>query len=523
MALRRTAPTWWQRVMYGAVTGVGATTVAATVSGLLTSGISATGTVVAAPIVVLVVVACLAIGTGAAYVRGRLSQLPDSLIDDAGADSVYKCGFCTEGRLREAVDLTKPYYGHEYVAPDVAVQWLMKSPKGFVQIINSYGELCASFGILGLTPSFTEQFMAGKVSDTELSSQDILSLDKAKRSESLYISGVVVRDSSRHRGHKRAGVMLWCMLHYMKTVYGLRRTRRLYAVAVNRKSEQMMKNFGFQLQGRKDERVDRCPIYVLTLTKKSWAGLIQKIPDYSQMCRCNFRVSRKRPRSPGRKGAGAGAVTSESGGSLPEETGGQVTVLFIAGDRGGSQRNQIQTPREFDNLGEALGGSKHRDKFTLATPIQAATLPKLAAAYRDRPTVLHFAGHGDDRSLSLVVDQGLLVTEAPIVGQQLVRILGSFPVRIRFCVLNACASAPIARLLVDARVVDLAVGWPGKVVDATAIAFSRALYRCLGDGLTISQSVTLAIESCNAGEPPILHVGSGVDTNVNPFVAGTDA
>ena len=72
-----------------------------------------------------------------------------------------------------------------------------------------------------------------------------------------------------------------------------------------------------------------------------------------------------------------------------------VTILFIAGDRGGTQRNQIQIPREFDSIQNALRSCKHRDAISLATPILAATFQKLVEAYRHGPAILHFAGHGD--------------------------------------------------------------------------------------------------------------------------------
>src|SRR5207245_714677 len=115
-----------------------------------------------------------------------------------------------------------------------------------------------------------------------------------------------------------------------------------------------------------------------------------------------------------------------------------VTILFVAGDRGGSQRNQIQIPRELDSIQNALRGCEHRDAISLANPTLAATHQKLTEAYRHRPAILHFAGHGDDRSLSFISDQGLLVTQIPLVAEQLAAILRNFPERIRLCVLNTC-------------------------------------------------------------------------------------
>jgi hypothetical protein len=482
------------------------------VAALMIDGASATA--VAPPVIAV----AIAIGLAAAYIRGRLSQLPDSLIDDVGADGIYRCGFCTEDRLREAVELTKPYYEHEFVAADVAIQWRLKNPTGFVQIVNSAGELCASFGILGLTKGFTDQFMAGNVADTQLSSADVLTPERSRQAENLYISGVVVRDAEKPKGQKRAGVMLWSMLHYIKQVYGRRKDRLLYAVAVNKRSERILHKFGFQLLAPKDKRVDRCPLYTLKLTKKTWVQLVQEIPDYSRMCHCDFTVSRPRLRPSRTKKHAASASPLKGIEPLTPDRHDKERVLFVAGDRGGTQSNQIQIPREFDSIQNALRGAKHRDRFDLATPIHAVTRQKITAAYREGPTILHFAGHGNERSLSFIVDQGLLVSQAPIMADQLGRILANFPERIRLCVINACGSELVARHLVDSNVVDAAIGWPDKVSDAVAIAFTEALYGRLGDGLSLTRCVALAIESSHPISPAVLHVCKDCNPDVNPFV-----
>jgi hypothetical protein len=195
-----------------------------------------------------------------------------------------------------------------------------------------------------------------------------------------------------------------------------------------------------------------------------------------------------------------------------------VTVLFIAGDRGGSQQSQAQTPREYDSIRDAIQGSKFRDAFDVANPILGATSKKLTAAYRSRAAILHFAGHGNDRSLSFILDQGLLVSSTPVSGEQLAAIVGSFPDRVRLCIFNTCSSASVAKNLIDTHVVEAAVGWSGKLDDAAAITFSGVLYRCLGDGLTLSSSVTLAAESCGSAEPPVLYTAEGVDATAFTFV-----
>jgi len=76
----------------------------------------------------------------------------------------------------------------------------------------------------------------------------------------------------------------------------------------------------------------------------------------------------------------------------------------------------------------------------------------------------------------------------------------------------------VARHLVDSNVVDAAIGWPDKVSDAVAIAFTEALYGRLGDGLSLTRCVALAIESSHPISPAVLHVCKDCNPDVNPFV-----
>lgn len=198
-------------------------------------------------------------------------------------------------------------------------------------------------------------------------------------------------------------------------------------------------------------------------------------------------------------------------------------ILFIAGDRGGSQVNQLQIPREYNTIQDSLHACKHRDVIALANPILGATRERLALAYRERPTVVHFAGHGDDRSLLIIEDHGLLANETPLDANQLCDMLRTMQERVRLCVLNACVSLDLAQRLVDEGAVDFAVGWPAKVSDSAAIAFSTALYAALGDGRSIGDAVTLARLACGSGDQPVLVAGDRSDTDVLVVGEGDEA
>jgi hypothetical protein len=195
-----------------------------------------------------------------------------------------------------------------------------------------------------------------------------------------------------------------------------------------------------------------------------------------------------------------------------------VTVLFIAGDRGGTQVNQLQIPKEYRAIREALHASKHRDVIGLSNPILAATREQLAEAYRERPDIVHFAGHGNNRSLSIIEDRDVIAKEIPLDSKGLCELLQTMEPPVRLCVLNACGSKAVAEEIVQAGAVACAIGWSAKVTDSVAIAFSGALYGALGDGRSIADAVSVAKVASGTGDQPELVVGSGSENIV--FVLG---
>ncbi len=196
-------------------------------------------------------------------------------------------------------------------------------------------------------------------------------------------------------------------------------------------------------------------------------------------------------------------------------------VVIVAGDRGGSQMSSVQIPRESEGIQEVLLACTYRDAITFAALIQVATAHKVAAASRHNPTVMHFAGHGDERSLSFVEDEDVVVSPTRVSAEQLGNILREFPRRVRLCVLNTCESSAIARHLVTSRAVDFAIGWPNRVSDRTAIAFSNGLYTHLGEGYEIRRAVQLAAASGDGSATPELFAADGLDPNT-PLVQGVE-
>ena len=79
------------------------------------------------------------------------------------------------------------------------------------------------------------------------------------------------------------------------------------------------------------------------------------------------------------------------------------------------------------------------------------------------------------------------------------------------CVLKTCDSDAVAEYLINNHAVESAIGWTGKLADADAISFSQGFYGRLGDGLTLSQSVTLAAQTLASNNAPSLYTDDGID------------
>jgi hypothetical protein len=236
----------------------------------------------------LIGVTFLILGAVVAYLRGRFKLIPDGITDEMSTEQHYTCRFCSSDHFHEACDWTRHYYGASYVEFNRAEQWRVRAPDSFLEIVNAEGELCAAFGVLALEGSFMTQFIAGKVTDAQVDANCILTKEKARKSDRLYISGVIVREPHTHRGRKRARVMVWAMLRYVTQVYGFRKSRILYALAVTEESELLLKSLGFNMVCKGNAREDRHDLYSLKLGKQCCEELLARTGDYTKMCDCSF-------------------------------------------------------------------------------------------------------------------------------------------------------------------------------------------------------------------------------------------
>jgi hypothetical protein len=92
-----------------------------------------------------------------------------------------------------------------------------------------------------------EQFINGRMTEADIEPDDILDVASSRKSRSLYLAAIIVKEPNTQVGHRRACVMVWAVIQYLKRTFGTRRKRTIYAVPVNKSSENLLKGLGFRL------------------------------------------------------------------------------------------------------------------------------------------------------------------------------------------------------------------------------------------------------------------------------------
>jgi hypothetical protein len=202
----------------------------------------------------------------------------------------------------------------------------------------------------------------------------------------------------------------------------------------------------------------------------------------------------------------AGSSLSPALGATPVKR----TILFLASNPGSSGR--LALDEEARAIETKLRASAHRDAIQFRTRWAVRPDDLLQALNEDRPTVVHFSGHGSGAGGIVLHDD--VAGDRLVAGDALKRLFTAIKDDIRVVVLSACYSMEQARQIV--AVIDVVVGMADSVGDGAARAFAAAFYRALGFGRTVQNAFdqglsAIALEGFDDVKVPELLVRPGVD------------
>ncbi len=168
------------------------------------------------------------------------------------------------------------------------------------------------------------------------------------------------------------------------------------------------------------------------------------------------------------------------------------TVLILAANP--EQTTRLRLEAEMRDIRSALERSRYGRDIQVATRGAVRRQDVLRSVLDLKPTIVHFCGHGSDRT-----GQNGLVFENDdgqpnyVDTATLEEFFEIFSPDVRCVVLNACYSENQAEAV--ARHIDFVVGMDGAVEDRAALAYAVAFYDALGAGRNLGEAHTIA---CNA-------------------------
>jgi N-acetyl-anhydromuramyl-L-alanine amidase AmpD/lysophospholipase L1-like esterase len=177
-------------------------------------------------------------------------------------------------------------------------------------------------------------------------------------------------------------------------------------------------------------------------------------------------------------------------------------ILFLSANPVDSEMLRINA--EARKIKEELQMSTHRDNilFTVEPAVTPRTMTR--SILREKPTIIHFSGHGEEEGLCLETENG---TTKLIGKSALDSLFSSFSRSVQCVLLNACYSKEQAEVIF--KHIPYVIGMQQAIEDEAAIAFAVGFYQAIGEGEDIETAynigmASMAMEAEDQKEIPVL-------------------
>ena len=177
-------------------------------------------------------------------------------------------------------------------------------------------------------------------------------------------------------------------------------------------------------------------------------------------------------------------------------------ILFLCANP--DDTNRLHLGAEARKIKEELQMSTLRDNFLFTIDMAATPRTMTRSLLREKPTIVHFSGHGQVEGLCLEDEQGV---SKVIDAKDLDQLFFSFTRTVQCVVLNACYSEEQAQAI--SNHIPFVIGMRQTIEDKAAIAFSIGFYQAIGEGFDFVEAYNLgiasmAMESDDQNENPVL-------------------
>jgi hypothetical protein len=184
---------------------------------------------------------------------------------------------------RQAIRLAREEFGRNTISLSAYEPLRAKNPYVLVCLIGGDGDFLGYFDVFPLKKNFAELFLQGRVTEKDLTHEDIIAPREMRRSKYVYIAGLAVCSSERQVGQINASILIWGLLKYLDYFYGSSKTYVLASAATG-DGENLLQSFSIPLVCGSSVRSDGQKMYGLCLSRDIIAERIACVPDYSLLC-----------------------------------------------------------------------------------------------------------------------------------------------------------------------------------------------------------------------------------------------
>ncbi len=197
-----------------------------------------------------------------------------------------------------------------------------------------------------------------------------------------------------------------------------------------------------------------------------------------------------------------------------------IKIFFLAANPSGTQR--LNLDQEIRAIDSALRQTEAQDLFDVRSHWAVHISDLQGLLLRHQPEIVHFSGHGSERSEIILLDENNRAAAVP--ARALSDLFGIMRASIRCVVLNACYSAHQAAAI--AEHVDCVIGMTDQIADRASLEFAAAFYRALGYGRSVQSAFDLGrnqIHLSGLGEMEGLKLFAKVDPTQIRFATSANA
>jgi len=213
---------------------------------------------------------------------------------------------CDSRLTSEAKKLAKLCFSATYtIAPNVYDLLRAKNPYILACMTDSRGNFLGYFDMIPVKETFALQLKRGKITEEDITDEDVLAADEMRHCKYLFIAGLAVHNPGTQVGARNGSAMVWAMLKYLETFY-VSQEPVAFAVAATKTGDELLQKSKFNLDGNAADRRDKSNFYSIVITREEVRWRLNRSPDWTGLCLLDWapnvttsrRSGPRRPRLP---------------------------------------------------------------------------------------------------------------------------------------------------------------------------------------------------------------------------------